>query len=90
MAGQSKRALVPTGEGLKFPRPRAEVSPRGDGANDAPRSVAAVERLGISTPIKFYALLLKSEEYHKSGNRNSARECRSSYAERKQAIGTAE
>ena len=82
--------MIPASEGLKFPRPRAEVSPRGDGANDAPRSVAAIEWLRISTPIKFYALLLESEEYHKSGNCNGARECGSGYAERKQAIGTAE
>jgi len=62
------------------------MSSCGDGVQGTPRSVATVERSTVSTPIDLETLLLQGEEHHKSGNRDSAGERRSSDAETKRAI----
>ena len=64
-----------TGEVSELSGPRAKVTSFGDGVEDAPGSVATVERSGVSDPVDLDTVQLQSEEYHKGGNGNAAGEC---------------
>ena len=50
---------------------RAKVSSCGNGVENTPRPIAAVERPSVSTPVNFDTLLLQGEEHHESGNGDS-------------------
>jgi len=57
-------------------RPWTEVGSFRNVVEDAPGSVATLERSSVPAPLDSNALLLQSEEYHKGGDGDSARERR--------------
>ena len=75
-----------TDEVSELSRPRAKVASFGDGAEDAPGSVATVERSRVSDPVDLDTMQLQSEEYHKGGNGNTAGECGDGEAETERGV----
>ena len=70
----------------EFPRPWTKVASFGDGVEDAPRSVATVERSSVPAPVDLDTVQLQGEEHHEGGNCNTTGECGDSEAETEQGV----